>query len=206
MQKNLPLILASSSKIRLELLNTINIKPDLIISPDIDETRKKNEKPLRLAARLAETKALKIAADLKENSIILAADTVVCKNHQVFDKALNAEMVHEYLNKFSGRRIHVITAIAGLKIEKQQIIQKNIKVVDSYVKFKRLSENEINFYVESNLGIGTAGGLAIEGLGQILIKQIFGSHSGIMGLPLYETTNLLNSLGYNVFLQSKSKA
>lgn len=199
----LKFILASSSPHRLKLLKSINIIPDLIISPDIDETRRVKEKTDKLVIRLAETKALAVAETYKETAYILAADTIVGTKAHIFDKAETKEDVIKYLEFFSGRRIYIKTAVSVIKLENGIVIKQATKLSVSKVKFKRITAEEIKLYLDSGYGIGTAGGLNIEDLGQVLIKNIEGSYSGIIGLPLYETINLLKGLGYDPF-KSKS--
>lgn len=197
------LILASSSPHRLRLLKSINITPDLIISPNIDEARLNKEKADEFVIRLAKTKALKVAEGYKETAYIIAADTIVGTKANIFDKAETKEDVIKYLKFFSGRRIYIKTAVSVVKMENGSLIKQATKLSVNKVKFKRLTEEEIKLYIDFGYGVGTAGGLNIEDFGQVLIKNLDGSYSGTIGLPLYETVNLLKGLGYDCF-KSKS--
>lgn len=197
------LILASASQNRLSLLKSVGVNPDQIISPNIDETPLKRESSDKLALRLANQKAEAVAAILSEDALIIAADTIVGTKTKVFEKTSTDDEVRKSIEFFSGRRIYIKTAVAVIKIENGVITAKSTKLVIGKVKFKRLSIEEINHYVDSKIGLRVSGGLNIEGYGQVLIKEIFGSHSGIIGLPLYETMNMLKGLGHDPF-KSKS--
>ena len=186
------LILASSSPRRLALLKSVAIHPDIIISPNINEQALPKERPEKLALRLAIEKVKAI----QEDGYILAADTIVATKSKIFDKANTQEEIEKYLNFFSGRRINIHTAIAAVRIENGIIIKTGNKLVTSIVKFKRFSHEEIEQYLKSNNGIGAAGGFAIQGLGETLVKWMSGSYSGIVGLPLCETVSLLKGMGY----------
>ncbi|MEK6734726.1 MAG: nucleoside triphosphate pyrophosphatase [Pseudomonadota bacterium] len=192
-------ILASSSPQRLMLLKTIGLVPDQIISPNINEDRLKKEKPNDYVTRLAKEKAVEVSNNIKDNAFILAADTIVGTNARLFDKAVTTEDVEKNLKFFSGRRIYIKTSISVIKLKDGIIVDQSSKLSVSKVKFKRITDQEIKLYIDNGQGIGSAGGLNIENLGQILIKNIEGSYSGIMGLPLYETVNLLKGLGYEYF-------
>jgi septum formation protein len=203
MPNNFQLILASSSPQRIKILESINIIPDNIIAPEIDETPLRNEKPDKLVLRLAEAKATKVALDSKENAFILAADTIVGTKARVFEKAFTDEEVKKYLEFFSGRKIQIKTAIAVIKIVNGSISRTATKLVISTVKFKRLRTAELDHYIATKKGINVSGGFSIEGYGEALIQNITGSHSGIIGLPIAETCRLLEGLGYDT-IKSKS--
>lgn len=195
------LILASSSPRRLSLLESISIHPDEVISPNINEQILPKEKPEKLALRLALDKANSMKI---EKGFILSADTIVSTKSKVFDKANTREEVEKFLNSFSGRRIAIHSAIAALQIESGEIVKSGQKLVTSIVKFKRFSHEEIQHYLDSNHGVGIAGGFAIQGLGETLVKWMSGSYSGIVGLPLYETVSLLKGVGYHAYNKAKS--
>jgi len=201
MSEKQTLILASSSPRRLALLQNIAIYPTQIISPNIDEQPLLKETPTQLALRLAEKKAMLVASS-QTNAFILAADTVVGTKNKIFDKAETRELVEKYLHFFSGKRIVIYTAISVIKVQKCIIEKIATKLVVSKVKFKRFSHEEIQHYLDSNNGIGAAGGFAIQGLGETLVEWLSGSYSGIVGLPLCETANLLKGLGYHGYSQS----
>ena len=199
MLENPQFILASSSPHRLRLLQSISVNPDKIISPDIDESPLAKEKPPQLALRLAERKAFAVAQNHQGDGLILGADTVVATKSRNFDKALSREDVVKHLQFFSGRRIHVYTGISVIRVKNSLVDKIATKLVDSVLKFKVLTPAEIEYYVNTDHGIGVAGGLAIDGLGEAFIQWMRGSYSGIIGLPLYETMNLLQGLGYKAF-------
>ena len=204
MRNSQKLILASSSPRRLALLRSIAVSPDKVISPDINEASLPKEKPEALALRLAEAKALVVANACKEDAFILGADTIVSTKTKIFKKAESAVDVEKYLNIFSGRKINIHTAIAVVKVENDIITKAAKKLVTSQIKFKRLGHEELQHYVASNNGIGAAGGFAIQNIGETLLQWMRGSYSGIVGLPLCETVNLLKGLGYDV-IKSKSE-
>jgi len=184
-------ILASKSPRRKELLKSIGIVPDKIITADITEIHKKGEKPNEYALRLSYEKAM-FVANKYSDAIILGADTVVYCAGKILHKAKTKDDIKKYLQMLSGRRHHVYTAITMIS-PKGKIMKKS---VDSWVKFKRLDKSEINDYILCEEGIGKAGGYAIQGKASCFIKEIFGSYSSIVGLPLYETTQMLKQLEF----------
>ena len=183
-------ILASASPRRLALLADIGVAPDRVVAPDIDETPRKGELPRAMAVRLAFEKGQAVAAQ-NPQSVVLAADTVVACGRRVLSKAESDQDVRHCLHKMSGRRHHVFTAVAVFMPE-GRVIQKR---TDSVVSFKKLTLPEVEAYVASGEGIGKAGGYAIQGLAARLIRSISGSYSGIVGLPLYETGQILTLIG-----------
>ncbi len=186
------LVLASSSPRRRELLARIGVSPDRIASPDIDETPQKGELARVYAQRMAHEKAHAIARDTGE--IILAGDTTVAVGRRILPQAQDAEMQRGFLNLLSGRRHHVLSAVCVIDAEGRV----RCRISDSIVRFKRLSDAEIEAYVATGEGLGKAGGYAIQGRAEALIDWMAGSHSGVVGLPLYETRALLRSAGYPV--------
>jgi septum formation protein len=181
------LILASSSPRRLELLAQIGIKPDLVLPANIDETPKKAELPKEYSIRIAIEKAEFIFKNNPDPKfIILACDTVCAVGRRILPKAESDNDVRECLQLLSGRRHQVYSSICVIKDGK-----KHLKTAISTLKFKRLTAEEIDFYVKSGEGLGKAGGCAIQGLGATFITFMSGSFSNIVGLPLYETANLL---------------
>lgn len=187
----MPLILASASPRRKDLLVQAGISPDKIESADIDETPKKDENPRQYALRMAVEKAEIIAAKHK-NAFILAADTVVICRRKIMPKAEDAGQVEYCMKELSGRQHTVITAICIITPEQKQVA----KISVTKIKFKTLTKGEISSYVKSREGIGKAGGYGIQGRADIFVKNINGSYSNVVGLPLYETKNLLEGLGY----------
>ncbi len=184
------LVLASSSPRRRELLARLGVAPDRIASPEIDESPKKGELPRNYALRLAQEKAQ--AVKRAGSEIILAGDTTVAVGRRILQQAADEAAQRDFLKLLSGRRHHVLTAICVIDTGGTA----RTKLSDSIVRFKRLSEAEIDAYVACGEGIGKAGGYAIQGRAEALIDWIAGSHSGVIGLPLYETRLLLRSAGY----------
>lgn len=188
-------ILGSESPSRLKLLNRIKIVPDKIIPANIDETPLKKEKAHLLSKRLAIKKAQHITTQINYNAIIIAADTVVENRQQILAKAESDDLVECCLRSLSGRRSRLYTSVCMIKKDENSITTR-IKTVKTTIKFKRLTENEISYYIKSQEGLNKAGGFAIEGIAGSFIEFISGSYSNIVGLPLFETRNMLISLGF----------
>lgn len=168
-----------------------SIVPDAIIAPKIDETPKTGELPRDYARRIAAEKTKALASSY-DDAIILAADTVVACGRRILPKAETNQQVEKCLRLLSGRRHRVFTAIAMTDLDGTA----RMKIVMTHVAFKRLSDGEITNYLASEEGIGKAGGYAIQGLAECFVRQINGSYSNVVGLPLVETVSLLNSAGY----------
>lgn len=185
------LILASASPRRVDLLKQIGIVPDHIIPADIDETPLKTELPGKLAERLAGEKAAVIAAK-HPNSFVLAADSVVAVGRRILPKTEQAEEARACLDMLSGRRHHVYTGVClispGGKV--------SARLSDTVVQFKSLSHAELEEYLASKEWQGVAGGYAIQGLAGAFVKFIRGSYSNVVGLPLYDTMNMLRGAGF----------
>jgi septum formation protein len=189
------LVLASASPRRLELLRQIGIAPDRVIGATIDEMPRANELPRALAARLAREKAEAVfsaseVAALKPNVIVLAADTVVACGRRVLPKAATENEARKCLALLSGRRHRVLTGLCAL----DGLGRARERVVETRVKFKRLSQAEIADYLASGEWRGKAGAYAIQGKAAAFIPWLNGSYSNVVGLPLYETAALLESL------------
>ncbi|WP_295490904.1 nucleoside triphosphate pyrophosphatase [Sphingorhabdus sp. EL138] len=184
------LILASSSPRRRDLLGRLGITPARIASPDIDETPRKGEVPRVYALRMAQEKAVAVLRDAGE--IVVAGDTTVAVGRRILPQAADADMQRGFLNLLSGRRHHVLSAVAVIDGNGRM----RSRICDSIVRFKRLSADEIESYIDSGEGLGKAGGYAIQGRAEALIDWMAGSHSGVIGLPLYETRALLRASGY----------
>ncbi|MDX2027739.1 MAG: nucleoside triphosphate pyrophosphatase [Alphaproteobacteria bacterium] len=184
-------ILASASPRRLALLKDIGITPDKIIAADIDETPRPKELPRQLAQRLACEK-LNAAAKREPKGFLLAADTVVGCGRRILPKAETADEVRACLKLLSGRRHHVYTGVA-LRAPNGKILER---IADSAVTFRTLTPAEIDAYATSGEGIGKAGGYAIQGLAATYIRFISGSHSNIVGLPLFEVAQMLRGCGF----------
>ena len=184
------LILASSSPRRRDLLARLGVAPARIASPDINETPRKGEVPRVYALRMAEEKAVAVARDAGE--IVVAGDTTVAVGRRILPQAADADMQRGFLNLLSGRRHHVLSAVAVIDGNGRM----RSRICDSIERFKRLSADEIESYIDSGEGLGKAGGYAIQGRAEALIDWMAGSHSGVIGLPLYETRALLRASGY----------
>ena len=184
------LILASSSPRRRDLLARLGVEPARIASPDINETPHKGEVPRVYALRMAEEKAVAVQRDAGE--IVVAGDTTVAVGRRILPQAADADMQRGFLNLLSGRRHHVLSAVAVIDGHGRM----RSRICDSIVRFKRLSADEIESYIDSGEGLGKAGGYAIQGRAEALIDWMAGSHSGVIGLPLYETRALLRASGY----------
>lgn len=185
------LILASSSPRRLELLRQIGVVPDMVDPADVDETPRRTELPAVYAARVAAEKGALVAAR-HPGALVLAGDTVVAAGRRILPKAENEADARACLALLSGRRHRVYSAITMI----DGAGRARHRLSDNVVTFKRLSGEEIDAYVASGEWQGKAGGYAIQGRAAGLIRAMQGSHSAIMGLPLYETRNLLLSAGY----------
>jgi len=190
----LPFILASASPNRVELLSKIGIVPDHIIPADISEIERPKELPREVAKRLAYEKAMKVASSIQEGYIV-GADTVAAVGRRILPKALDNEMVRFCLNMLSGKRHRLYTGVTIIKKSNGMFIERH-RIVQTILKFKALTDDEIESYIKSGEGLDKAGGYAIQGLAQGYIEYIGGSFSNVVGLPLYEVRNMLLSLGY----------
>ena len=187
-----PLILASASPRRKDLLAQIGIVPDSIIPADINEYPIDGELPRQHAGRLSCEKAAAIAKK-EDRAFILSADTVVGVGRRILPKAETDEDVMTCLRLMSGRSHRVFTGVA--LIDPEGILRS--RIVETRIKFKRLSEQDLKQYISSKEGLGKAGGYGIQGLAECFINHLSGSYSNVVGLPLTETRNLLIGAGYN---------
>jgi septum formation protein len=187
-----PLVLASASPRRLELLRQIGLEPDRIEPADIDETPLPRETPRLLALRLARQKADIAAARLDEGAYVLAADTVVAVGRRVLGKAESADEARRWLELMSGRAHRVLTGVAVVAPGGRRAA----RLGEARVQFKRLTAGEIEGYLESGEWEGKAGAYAVQGRAGAFVTGLHGSHSAVVGLPLYETRALLEGLGY----------
>ncbi len=185
------LTLASASPRRREWLARIGVVPDSIAPADIDETPQKGELPRAYAQRMAREKALAVDG---AGSFVLAGDTVVAAGRRILPKAEDEATARQCLALLSGRRHRVLSAVA-LAAPDGTIREK---LSETQLKFKRLSQAEIDAYIASGEWHGKAGGYAIQGMAEALIPWIQGSHSGVVGLPLYETRALLKAAGFAI--------
>jgi septum formation protein len=191
------LVLASESPRRAALLAQVGIIPDAVLPAASDETVRKGELPRVHALRLAAEKARKVQSEWNgKPAFILAADTVVAVGRRILPKAGNDDEVRACLKLLSGRRHQVITAVALVASTDSKGGGKlRTRVALTRVSMLRLSEAQIRDYVESREGVGKAGGYAIQGRAEMLIKEISGSYSNVVGLPLALTVSLLESAG-----------
>jgi septum formation protein len=189
------LVLASESPRRAALLAQVGITPDVILPAAIDEAIRKGELPRIHAQRLAAEKARKVQSEWNgKPAFILAADTVVAMGRRILPKAETDEEVGACLKLLSGRRHQVITAVALVTpSDSKGSGHLRTRVAQTRVSFLRLSEAQIRSYVESREGVGKAGGYAIQGRAEMLIKEISGSYSNVVGLPLALTVSLLEA-------------
>ena len=183
------LVLASTSPRRLELLARIGLTPTRVAAPEIDETPLKGELPRAYVARLAEGKAL--AVDRAANEVVLAGDTTVAVGRRILEKPVDEADLRRMLGLLSGRRHHVWSGVCVVGIDGKP----RVRVADTIVAFKVLSAAEIDWYVECGEGMGKAGGYAIQGRAESFVRLLSGSHSNVVGLPLFETRGLLSSAG-----------
>ena len=193
------LILASASPRRLALLNQIGIEPEHLIPANVDETPEKGELPRKLAIRLADLKAIAARhkaeqAGMAKKSLILAADTVVAVGRRILPKAETMEEASQCLRLLSGRNHRVYTGICLLTPNGHA----RRRLVETRIRFKRLSAREMESYLASAEWRDKAGGYAIQGIAGAVVIKLIGSDSAVVGLPLTETVALLAGEGYPV--------
>lgn len=186
------LVLASTSPRRRELLARIGVVPDRIAAPDIDETPLKGEPPAAYVARLAEAKARAVARAPDE--IVLAGDTTVAVGTRILEKPVDEADLRRMLGLLSGRRHRCISSVCTI----DRASRARVRTVSTIVAFKRLSSAEVDGYVASGEGMGKAGGYAIQGRAEAFVRFLSGSHSAVVGLPLFETRALLLAVGFPV--------
>ena len=187
------LILASASPRRKDLLAQIGITPDKIQPADLDESEKPSEAPRAYALRLAIEKAQAVHA-LAPGAIILAADTAVAVGRRILPKTETEDEARACLNLMSGRSHQVLTGIAVIAADGRMMS----RLVTTRVKMKRLTPQEVSGYIASGEWKGKAGGYGIQGKAGALISDLSGSYTGVVGLPVFETRNLLEAAGYPV--------
>jgi septum formation protein len=191
------LALASGSPRRLALLQQIGVEPDALLPADLDETPGRNESPRRLAARLALEKA-RIGARTAQGrpelqgAYVIGADTVVCVGRRVLPKCGSSEEADLCLRLLSGRAHRVYTGVSVI----DPWGRERSRLVETRLRFKRLSGREIEAYLASREWRGKAGGYAIQGIAGGFVVKLIGSYTAVVGLPLQETMALLEGLGY----------
>jgi septum formation protein len=194
------LVLASASPRRLQLLGQVGIEPDKLLPADVDETPHRKELPRMLARRLAHTKA-SVAYHSAErdpelrNAFVLAADTLVTVGRRILPKPEFTDEAAACLNLLSGRAHRVYSAVCLITPKGQT----RTRLVETRVRFKRLSQREIETYLASGEWEGRAGGYAIQGRAGGFVTRLVGSYTNVVGLPLYETMSLLSGEGYPVY-------
>lgn len=194
------LVLASGSPRRIELLGQAGIAPDHIHPADIDENPQRAEHPRSLARRLAREKALAAREQLKsdenfKDAFVLAADTVVAVGRRILPKAEITDEARECLRLLSGRTHKVFTGVC-LALPNGNLRQT---LVETRLRFERLSRRQIDAYLSSGEWRGKAGGYAIQGLAGSFVVKLVGSYSNVVGLPLQETVSLLADGDYPVY-------
>lgn len=187
---SLHLTLASASPRRRDLLARLAIQPDAVTPADIDETPRDAERPRDYALRMGREKALAVKAP----GFVLAGDTVVAAGRRILPKTEDQAEARRCLELLSGRR-HVVLSSVILRAPDGTVRER---LNENVVRFKNLCEEEIATYLASGEWRGKAGGYAIQGAAEGLVQWIKGSHSGVMGLPLYETRALLKSAGFEL--------
>jgi len=183
------LVLASASPRRRDLLARLGVTPGRVAAPDIDETPIKGELPRVYVTRIAEAKAR--AVERGAGDVILAGDTTIALGRRILGKAEDDATVRTMLAALSGRRHHCLTAVSVVDATGKL----RTKLSDTIVAFKPLSPTEIDAYVACEEGLGKAGGYAIQGRAEAFVRFLSGSHSGVIGLPLFETRALLLAAG-----------
>ena len=186
-----PLVLASASPRRLELLRQAGIEPDRVSPADLDEAPLRDETPRQLALRLAEAKVALVAA-ANPDAYVLGSDTVVALGRRVFGKPEDETQARRMLSLLSGRAHRVLTAVAVRAPNRRAAS----RLSESKVTFKRFSVQDLDGLIACGEWQGVAGGYRIQGRAAAVALSLQGSYSGIVGLPLYETLSLLDGLGW----------
>ena len=184
------LVLASASPRRFDLLRQIGLEPDAVDAAEVDEAPLNDETPRALALRLAIAKAAAVAGR-QPAAFVLAADTEVALGRRILPKAETPQEVAQCLRLLSGRAHKVLTGGCAASPDGHTAS----RLVESRVRFKRLTDAEIDRYLAAGEGSGKAGGYAIQGRGAARVEHLEGSYSGVMGLPLFETARLLRGFG-----------
>lgn len=193
------LVLASGSPRRLALLNQAGLEPDSLRPANVDETPKKGELPRSCATRLARAKAeaalrsVQLDDELR-GAFIIAADTVVAVGRRILPKAELVDEAAQCLRLLSGRNHRVYTSIC-IVTPKEAFRQR---LVETRVRFRRLTEEDIQAYIASGEWRGKAGGYAVQGIAGSFAVKLVGSYTSVVGLPLYETVALLGGEGFPI--------
>jgi septum formation protein len=201
------LVLASASSRRLALLEQVGIEPDALRPASIDETPKKGEPPRTYAQRLARTKAMTVRQRLEREpdltgAYVLGADTVVSVSRKIIGKPEYLNEAAAALQTLSGRSHRVFTSVCLIT----DTGSVKVRTVETRVRFKRLSREEIDAYLASGEWRGKAGGYAIQGIAGAFVQKIVGSYSNVVGLPLIEVVQLLTGEGFPVYFNWLNRA
>lgn len=186
------LVLASTSPRRLDLLKRIGAEPARVAAPDVDEDVRAGESPRAYVQRVAIDKAH--AVERAADEIVLAGDTTIAVGKRILAKPTDEADLRRMLGLLSGRRHHCLSAVCLIGLD----AKARTRLSDTIVTFKRLTDAEIDWYVASGEGMGKAGGYAIQGKAEAFVRVLAGSHSGVVGLPVFETRALLVSAGYQL--------
>jgi len=186
------LVLASTSPRRLDLLRRIGAEPARVAAPDVDEDVRPGESPRAYVLRVAIAKAH--AIERAAGELILAGDTTIAVGKRILGKPEDEADLRRMLGLLSGRRHHCLSAICLIGTDGKA----RTRISDTIVAFKRLTDAEIDGYVASGEGMGKAGGYAIQGKAEAFVRYLAGSHSGVVGLPVFETRALLESAGLSL--------
>ena len=184
-----PLVLASTSPRRLELLHRLGVEPARRAAPDVDEAPHKAELPRAYVERIALAKARAVPRAADE--VVLAGDTTIAVGRRILGKPADEADLRRMLALLSGRRHHCLSAVTVIAADGRE----RTRVSDTILAFKPLSGAEIDAYVACGEGMGKAGGYAIQGRAEAWVRFLAGSHSGVVGLPLFETRALLAAAG-----------
>lgn len=195
------LILASASPRRYQLLQQIGLTPDDVIATSINEAPRPRERPRVYAERIAREKAEAAYKatrhdEIRAGALILSADTVVALGSRILPKTELAGEAAQCLRLLSGRTHRVYTSVVVMRPDGRQ----SQRLVEARVRFKRLSGDEIDAYLASGEWEGKAGGYAIQGIAGAFVTKLIGSHSAVVGLPLYESASLITGAGYPIHL------
>lgn len=192
----LEIVLASSSPRRKELLESVGLKFQ-IVAPEADETYLNGESPEDFALRLSKDKALSVARGCEADSIVIGADTLVVVDTDILGKPLDEKEAASMLRKISGREHRVLTAFSIVKPQSQVL---HSEIVETFVGVKNLAASEIEGYIMTGEPMDKAGAYGIQGIGAFMVKEIRGSYTNVVGLPLVELLEALKLQGaYNIF-------
>ncbi|MDR6183335.1 Maf family protein [Asaia bogorensis] len=185
------LVLASASPRRVDLLRQIGLTPDRIDAADLDESPRQNETPRACVARLARMKAELVAMRCQQEALVLAADTLVAVGRRILPKAEDRATAERCLRLLSGRRHTVLTAVCVLPAGGWAAGRLVERLVETDVTFSRLTEAQIAALLDQGDWQGKAGGYALQGAAASVIRYVGGSPSAVIGLPLFETAQML---------------